>query len=48
MERTVVLDLRQLEAGIPALTQALGRVHAEAAAVCLENQGHQEPVRPVV
>jgi len=39
----VVLDLRQLESGIPALTQALGRVHAEAAAVCLENQGHQEP-----
>jgi hypothetical protein len=37
-----------LESGIPALTQALGRVHAEAAAVCLENQGHQEPVRLTV
>ena len=48
MERTVVLDLRELESGIPALTQALGRVHAEAAAVCLENQGHQEPVRLAV
>ena len=48
MENTVVLDLRKLETGIPALTQALGRVHAEAAAVCLENQGHQEPVRLVV
>lgn len=48
MDSVVVLDLRQLEAGIPALTQALGRVHAEAAAVCLENQGHQEPVRLVV
>lgn len=43
MANVVVLDLRQLESGIPALTQALGRVHAEAAAVCLENQGHQEP-----
>ena len=48
MESTVVLDLRELESGIPALTQALGRVHAEAAAVCLENQGHQEPVRLAV
>ena len=48
MESTVVLDLRELESGIPALTQALGRVHAEAAAVCLENQGHQEPVRLTV
>jgi hypothetical protein len=48
MENTVVLDLRELESGIPALTQALGRVHAEAAAVCLENQGHQEPVRLAV
>lgn len=45
METVVVLDLQQLEAGIPALTEALGRVHAEAAAVCLENQGHQEPAR---
>ena len=48
MESKVVLDLRELESGIPALTQALGRVHAEAAAVCLENQGHQEPVRLAV
>jgi hypothetical protein len=48
MDSAVVLDLRQLEAGIPALTQGLGRVHAEAAAVCLENQGHQEPVRLAV
>jgi len=48
MESKVVLDLRELESGIPALTQALGRVHAEAAAVCLENQGHQEPVRLTV
>ncbi len=48
MESTVVLDLRELDSGIPALTQALGRVHAEAAAVCLENQGHHEPVRLAV
>lgn len=48
MGNTVVLDLRQLEAGIPALTEALGRVHAEAAAVCLDNQGHRESVKLVV
>jgi hypothetical protein len=48
MDNVVVLDLRQLESGIPALTEALGRVHAEAAAVCLENQGHEEPVRLAV
>jgi hypothetical protein len=33
MESVVVLDLRELESGIPALTQALGQVHAQAAAV---------------
>ena len=44
MDAVVILDLRDLEAGIPALTQALGQVYAEAAAVCLDNQGHQEPV----
>jgi hypothetical protein len=48
METTVVLDLRELEAGIPALTNSLGRVHAEAAAICLDNQGHQEPVELAV
>ena len=44
METLVVLDLRSLESGMPALTPALGRVHAEAAAACLDNQGHREPV----
>jgi hypothetical protein len=44
MDAVVILDLNELESGIPALTQALGRVYAEAAAVCLDNQGHQEPV----
>lgn len=44
MEAIIVLDLRDLEKGIPALTEALGRVHAESAAVCLEHQEHREPV----
>lgn len=44
MNALVVLDLRDLANGIPALTQALGQVHAESAAVCLEHQKHQEPV----
>jgi hypothetical protein len=48
MAATVVLDLRDLESGIPALTQSLGRVHAEAAAVCLDDRGHREPVGLVV
>jgi hypothetical protein len=38
----VVLDLRQLSKGIPALTAAMGAVHAQNAAVCLENQGHDQ------
>jgi hypothetical protein len=44
MKPTVVLDLRDLASGIPALTAALGQVHAESAAVCLEDRGHHEPV----
>jgi len=36
------------DSAIPALTQGLGRVHAEAVAVCLESQKHQDPVRLVV
>src|SRR3954453_19758951 len=37
-----ILDLGQLcqVPGLPALTPAAGRFLAEAAAVCLENQGH--------
>ena len=48
MRPIVVLDLRELESGIPALTAALGQVYAEAAAVCLEDQRHNESVRLVV
>ena len=44
MNSIVVLDLRDLESGIPALTEAVGRAQAEAAAVCLDEQGHREPV----
>ena len=41
-DRKIVLDLNQLRVGIPALTRALGEVHAECAAVCLEEKGHGE------
>lgn len=44
METVVILDLRDLESGIPALTQKVGGGLAEAAAVCLDKQGHHEPV----
>lgn len=33
-----VLDQNQLGSDIPALTDALGRVHAESAAVCLSSR----------
>ena len=33
-------DLKALAHGMPGITPALGRVLAEAAAVCLENRGH--------
>lgn len=45
MQETIDLDLRTLKAGIPALTESLGIVLAEAAAVCLNNQGHSESVQ---
>lgn len=48
METVAVLDLSELESGIPALTEALGRVHAESAAVCLSDRGHKAQVRLVV
>lgn len=48
MNAIVVLDLRDLEKGIPALTEALGRVHAEAAAVCLEDRKHPNSVELIV
>ena len=48
MNAVVLLDLRDLEKGIPALTEALGRVHAEAAAVCLEDRKHTNPIQLIV
>lgn len=41
----VLLDLITLRKGIPALTAALGEVHSEAAAICLNSQGHKPQVR---
>lgn len=41
---TIILNLDELRSGIPALTAALGQVHAESAAVCLQNQGHSNLV----
>jgi hypothetical protein len=38
----IVLHLASLSEGIPALTAALGGTLAEAAAVCIANQGHSE------
>lgn len=38
----ILLNLASLIEGIPALTPALGGTLAEAAAVCLVNQGHGE------
>ena len=43
-----VLDLNELSAGIPALTPGLAQVHAECAALCLEDQGHAETVELLV
>jgi hypothetical protein len=44
MKAIVILDLRDLERGIPALTEALGQVHAQSAAICVEQGNHREPV----
>lgn len=48
MKAIVILDLRDLERGIPALTEALGQVHAQSAAICLEQGNHREPVNLTV
>lgn len=43
------LDLTELSSGnIPAITPAIGNLLAEAAAVCLESQGHVQHVRLIV
>lgn len=41
----VTLSLATLAEGLPALTSVLGGVLAEAASVCLENQGHEVTCR---
>jgi hypothetical protein len=48
MDPSVTLNLADLPAGVPALTGAHGRVHAEAAAVCLENRKHAKLVQLVI
>ena len=35
-----MLDLNELEKGLPAITPAFGKVLAEAGGVCLESQSH--------
>jgi len=35
-----IIDLSDLQTEVPALTSALGGALAEAAAICLDNQGH--------
>ncbi|MEI6046675.1 MAG: hypothetical protein WCS37_20165 [Chloroflexota bacterium] len=39
-KKATTLVLSELEQGIPALSQALGKVMAECCAVCLDNQNH--------
>jgi hypothetical protein len=41
----VVLDLQDLDAGMPALTSAMGSVLRESAAICLDFNRHASPVR---
>jgi len=45
MDEVVTLNLNDLSAGMPALTSAMGGVLAEAAAVCLEDRGHADPIQ---
>lgn len=44
MGKSLVLDLASLSKGVPALTPAMGTVHAECAAICLDEQGHKREV----
>ena len=37
-----MLNLNELANGLPAITASFGRYLAEAGAVCLESQGHQQ------
>ncbi len=39
-----VLDLNELNNGLPAITPELGKVLAQVAGVCLESQGHHQGV----
>lgn len=45
MDEFVTLNLDDLSKGMPALTSAMGCVLAEAAAVCLEDRGHANPIQ---
>ena len=43
-ESPPVLDLSELQQGLPAITPAFGSALAEAGAICLSEQGHQPGV----
>lgn len=43
MDQTIEITLEDLRIGIVGLTRAMGSFYAEAAAVCLDNQGHSDP-----
>ena len=45
MDEVVTLELDDLSAGMGALTSAMGGALAEAAAVCLEDRGHADPIQ---
>ncbi|MBN2209206.1 MAG: hypothetical protein JW759_07910 [Candidatus Coatesbacteria bacterium] len=42
-DRELPLRLRELESGTPALTPVVGAFYAQAASVCLQDQGHSSP-----
>jgi hypothetical protein len=44
MGNVVILDLAELEKGMPALTKVMGGVLMESAAVCLDHNRHVSPV----
>jgi len=39
-----MLDLNELGNGFPAITPAFGKALAEAGAICLDSQGHEQGV----
>ena len=46
--RELPLRLRDLKSGAPGLTSGVGEALAEAASVCLEDQGHSSPTPMVI